>query len=145
MNLRHLKSQLIVDEGISLKTYRDSLGKLTVGIGHLVLLQDKLRVGDTITKRRCDKLFLEDIGIATRSCKKVFCNFYELPDDVQEIIANMIFNLGEKNFRGFVNLIDAINKWDWKDAAGHMKSSLWFKQVGLRARRLCERMMKVVC
>jgi GH24 family phage-related lysozyme (muramidase) len=40
MNLRKLRAQLAIDEGIKYEVYNDHLGYATFGIGHLVLESD---------------------------------------------------------------------------------------------------------
>jgi lysozyme len=51
-------------EGCKLTVYRDTKGRLTVGIGHLVLPQDNLVLGQTITQTEVDGLFRRDAGNA---------------------------------------------------------------------------------
>ena len=47
-------------EGVKTTVYLDSLKKPTVGIGHLVLPADKLKVGDTITDKQVSEFFKQD-------------------------------------------------------------------------------------
>jgi len=67
-------------------------------------------------------------------------DFYELPEEVQLIIANMMFNLGQRRFRGFKKMIAAVNDGNWSEAADEMQDSRWFHQVGDRSVRLVDRM-----
>jgi lysozyme len=48
----------------------------------------------------------------------------------------MLFNLGLTRFLGFQNTIAAIRSGEWSRAASLAKQSLWYKQVGARARRI---------
>ena len=47
------------DEGESLTVYEDTLGHLTVGVGHKVLPIDNLHLGDVITKEHSMTMFLK--------------------------------------------------------------------------------------
>jgi GH24 family phage-related lysozyme (muramidase) len=53
-----------------------------------------------------------------------------------ESIIDMLFNLGLTRFLGFQNTIAAIRSGEWSRAASLAKQSLWYKQVGARARRI---------
>jgi GH24 family phage-related lysozyme (muramidase) len=57
----NLKNSMIPKEGLRYDVYRDSLGKLTVGLGHLVVPSDGLKLGDVISKERVDAFFTADI------------------------------------------------------------------------------------
>jgi len=56
-------------EGRETTVYLDSLGKPTVGIGHLVLPEDNLKVGDTITDEQVDALFKKDGAAAMAAAR----------------------------------------------------------------------------
>jgi len=151
MNLKKLKEQLIIDEGCKYEIYLDSKGLPTFGIGHLLTKDDieyqpymNLKKGGKIkiSKERVDEVFERDVKIACEDCKIIFDDFDNIPSELQEILANMAFNLGRKNLSKFVNFIKAIKSKNYKLAAKEMKNSLWYEQVGNRAKRLCERMNK---
>jgi lysozyme len=48
----------------------------------------------------------------------------------------MLFNLGEKRFRGFKDMIAAVKRGDWGAASLHARQSKWARQVGKRAERI---------
>lgn len=141
MNKIKLSNQLKIDEGVRLNVYRDSKKFLTVGVGHLVLPKDNLKFGDRITIEQCNNFLTTDIDIAIDSCIKVFVDFNTFQDSLQQIIANMMFNLGIDKFKGFVELIKAIKNKDYNKAADEMVNSKWYKEVKIRAKRL-EREMR---
>ena len=152
MNLERLKQQLIIDEGVKYRVYLDSKGLPTFGVGHLLTEKDpewfaykNLPKGGTLTvsKERVEQCLEKDIDIACKDCKKVFPDFAVHPSEVQEIVANMMFNLGFPRFTKFINLIAQINDDNYKLAAREMKNSAWYNQVGDRAKRLVARMDKV--
>lgn len=149
MNLERLKTQLIQDEGIKYQVYLDSLGKPTFGIGHLLTKNDieyhayqNLPKGGilNISKERVNEVFKKDVEIACQECKKLFPTFDSMCDELQEILANMIFNLGPVTLAKFHTFLIAINTRNFRLAASSMRNSLWYKQVGKRAERLAVRM-----
>lgn len=137
MGLRDaLEKQLIVDEGKRLTVYKDPLGNLTVGIGHLVTPDDRLQLGEKISEERCAELFQADLNTAISCASSIVKNFNSHPDSVRSVIVNMIFNLGAAGFSEFRCLIAALSDCDYLGAAEAMVLSRWFNQVGARAKRL---------
>lgn len=133
-----LEKQLIRDEGMSLEVYLDHLGKPTVGVGHLVLPQDKLKVGDKISHSRALQLFRKDIKTSQRDAA-IFVGadtFKGMSKDMQNVVTNMAFNLGATRLGKFNKFKAALQKGDYKEAAKEMKDSKWYKQVPNRAERL---------
>lgn len=56
------------------------------------------------------------------------------------ILINMAFNMGLKGLLGFTNTLKFISQKNYEQAARNMTLSLWYKQVGARAKELVERM-----
>lgn len=140
MDTLKLINQLKIDEGKKLVVYKDSLGYNTVGVGHLVTKDDVLKLGDKITEIRCNDLLSNDLVITVKNCYRLFPKFDDFPDGLQQIIANMMFNLGYGGLSQFKRFIKGINSKDYKLAALSMEQSLWYKQVGVRAKRLVNEM-----
>ena len=146
MNIEQLREELKVDEGVKYEIYLDHLGLPTCGIGHLITDQDPehgLEVGTKVDEERVNELFDQDIQITINDCKKVYDDWFKLPEEVQLICANMMFNLGYPRYSKFKKKIQAIKDGDWKEASFQMADSRWFSQVPKRAKRLIERMEKV--
>ena len=66
--------------------------------------------------------------------------FSELPEEAQQIIANMMFSMGRPRLSKFKMMKQAVDNRDWKEAAKQMKNSKWYVQVKNRADRLVNRM-----
>jgi lysozyme len=146
MNLRRLKNQLTADEGCKYHIYKDHLGKLTCGIGHLITKNDaefNLPEKTPIPAWRVLEFFDDDIGNAIKSCKAIFPNFDLMCCELQEILINMMFNLGQSKFSGFKKMIKAVKEKNYFEAGRQMKDSKWFEQVPNRAARLINRMIKL--
>tara|TARA_R100000654_G_scaffold501_2_gene1909 strand:+ start:191 stop:634 length:444 start_codon:yes stop_codon:yes gene_type:complete len=146
MDLDKLKEEIKNDEGVIYEVYLDHLGYKTCGVGHLCRATDpenKLEVGDSVSVERVDILFAEDLETTIDECKLLYNNFDDLPEEVQRIIANMLFNMGRPRLSRFHKMKKAIDNGDWTEASVQMKDSLWARQVPNRADRLVKRMEAV--
>lgn len=162
MDLEKLKEQLIADEGRRNCIYSDLDGKPTwpgrdkgnptFGIGHKLTVKDpewysyqKLQPGSKliVSDERIDEVFNIDIDCCVADCRKVFDDFQKMLQELQLILANMMFNLGYKRFLGFHNFILAINSTNYLTAAIEMKDSDWYNEVTNRADRLRKRIVKL--
>tara|TARA_R100001086_G_scaffold205593_1_gene121456 strand:+ start:595 stop:1038 length:444 start_codon:yes stop_codon:yes gene_type:complete len=146
MDIDKLREQLKIDEGIEHKIYLDHLGLKTCGIGHLCLDGEPefdMPVGTPISEERVNELFDEDVKIMVGECEKLYPYFEELPEEAQQIICNMMFNMGRPRLSKFKMMKRAVDNRDWKEAASQMKSSKWYSQVKNRADRLVNRMERI--
>ena len=146
MDLDKLKEEIKTDEGVIYEVYLDHLGYKTCGVGHLCRATDpenKLEVGDPVSVERVDTLFAEDLETTIDECKLLYNNFDDLPEEVQRIIANMLFNMGRPRLSRFHKMKKAVDNGDWIEASVQMKDSLWARQVPNRADRLVKRMEAV--
>lgn len=146
MNLEQLRKEIEVDEGVKYEVYLDHLGLPTCGIGHLIVEGDEEHgkmVGTPVSEERVAELFEQDVQITLGECEKLYENFSELPEEVQHILANMMFNMGRPRLSGFKKFNAAIADGDWEGAAEEMIDSRWYRQVTNRADRLVTRMRNV--
>jgi GH24 family phage-related lysozyme (muramidase) len=126
--------------------YLDHLNLATVGIGHLIKESDPeygLPVGTVVDDERVNELFDQDIKVTLSECEQLYGNFNDLPEEVQKILANMMFNLGRPRLSKFRKLCKAVADRDWQECAVQMEDSRWHKQVTNRANRLISRMKAV--
>lgn len=146
MNIERVQRQLELDEGVEHRIYHDHLGLATFGIGHLVLTSDpefSLEIGTPVTPQRVATAFAEDLAIAENECKVLYYFWEELPEEVQEILVNMMFNLGRPRLSKFKKMNAHIEDENWRCAAVEGRDSRWYRQVGQRAERLMTRMENV--
>tara|TARA_R100000458_G_C8271639_1_gene246374 strand:+ start:1329 stop:1775 length:447 start_codon:yes stop_codon:yes gene_type:complete len=146
MNIEQLREELKVDEGVKYEIYLDHLGLPTCGIGHLIQSTDPehgLEVGTKVDEERVNELFDQDVEVTTNECRLLYNNFDDLPEEVQRIIANMMFNMGRPRLSRFHKMKQAVDSGDWSEAAAQMKDSRWYNQVTNRAQRLVDRMQNV--
>ncbi len=146
MNIDQLREELKIDEGVKYEIYLDHLDLPTFGIGHLVLPSDPEHgkpVGTPVSEDRVNECFASDTDSVLKDCKLLFPSFEVLPEEVQLIIANMMFNMGRPRMSGFKKFIAAIAIANWQEAANQMVDSRWYNQVTNRAQRLVKRMQNV--
>jgi lysozyme len=131
MPITCLEDQLRRDEGVRLSPYKDSVGKLTIGVGRN--LSD---VG--IGPDESDLMLSNDIKRATVSLESSFPWTMVLDDVRKGALLNMAFNMGVRGLSGFHDFLDKMQAGDFTGAALAMLDSLWAKQVGPRALRLSQ-------
>ena len=148
MNREEVFEQLKVDEGVVYEIYNDHLGYPTFGVGHLVLDSDPEfgePVGTEVSEERVRSCFDSDLETAVGVCNALYGEreFGEFPDEVQQILVNMMFNMGRTRLSKFKNFTAALQDGDWARAAVEGRDSRWHKQVTNRAERLMSRMENV--
>ena len=139
--------QLKIDEGVVNEIYKDHLGYPTFGVGHLVLESDPefgQEVGTPVSEDRVRDCFERDLDTSISECVALYGEqFEQWPGEVQEILVNMMFNMGRTRLGKFKNFRKALEAKDWKQASIEGKDSLWYRQVTNRADRLMERLSNV--
>src|ERR1700747_481899 len=127
-----LKNILITHEGLKLKPYKDTVGKITIGVG-----RDLDDMG--ITEDEAMLMLDNDIARTVAEANK-FTWFGSLSENRQIVICSMIFNLGLSRFKNFKNMIAAIEIQHFCNAAEEMRNSTWATQVGDRCNQLAAMM-----
>ena len=146
MNIEQLRNELEIDEGVKYEIYLDHLGLPTFGIGHLVTENDPehgQEVGTAVSEERVADVFEQDVQVTLDECRVLYSDFDELPEEVQLIIANMMFNMGRPRLSQFKGMKRGVDARDWNAAADEMVDSKWYRQVTNRADRLVTRMRAV--
>ena len=118
-------------------------GYPTFGIGHLITENDAEYgrvVGTPISTYRVHEAFDEDIQNVLTDCEKLYVQWEHLPEEVQRVIANMMFNMGLTRLSKFKGMKRGVDSRNWNQAADEMVDSRWYRQVTNRANRLVERM-----
>lgn len=131
--LSDLAADLNRDEGLRLKPYRDTVGKLTIGIGRN--LDD---VG--ISEAEAEYLLQQDIDRTMADMDRLMPWWRGLDDTRKRVLINMGFNLGVPGLMKFKNTLAAVKEGRYTDAADGMLDSLWARQTKGRAIRLARAM-----
>jgi len=146
MNIDILRKQLEIDEGVKYEIYLDHLGYPTFGIGHLIREDDPEHgeaTGTEVSESRVAEAFEQDVQTVLSDCAVLYPDFDELPEEAQQVIANMMFNLGRPRLSAFKGMKAGVDARDWNRAADEMVDSAWYRQVPNRAKRLVNRMRAI--
>jgi lysozyme len=145
--------QLARDEGCRLKSYRDTKGLWTIGIGRCLetnpltdeekqYLLDRQPDRDmnidnmSISIEEAHYLFQHDVAKSDADVTKALPWAASLDGVRQAVLLNMCFNVGIHKLLTFVKMLAALKVGDWEFAAEEMLNSKYAKDVGDRAKRL---------
>ena len=128
---KELKERIIKHEGLRLKPYRCTAGKLTIGVGRNI--ED-----NGISKEEADFMLMNDIAQCYKELQQNFPWEKDLSPRRRGVLVEMIFNLGITRFKQFKNMLLACQMGDFEKAANEALNSAWHKQVGKRAEVLAQ-------
>ena len=142
-------------ESFVAKPYKDSKGIWTIGFGFNIQSRndvakklkevgvDQKNIDLIVTKRQgsiskpqAEKLLKITLSEAYDSAKSIFLDFQKHPLEIQGVLTDMVFNLGQNKIKQFNRFINYINSKKYNSAADEMKNSSWYRQVGDRAKDL---------
>jgi GH24 family phage-related lysozyme (muramidase) len=128
--LKHLKMR----EGFENKVYLDSLGKPTVGVGHLLTEEQnkKYKVGDIVPDNILDKWLEEDSLKAWKAALKQSEDLDINDLDFIDSLASVNFQLGTNWFKIHKNTWKFLQTKKYDKAANEAQDSTWFKQTPIR-------------
>lgn len=135
MGYHNLKERIKSNEGFSSKPYKDQLGYLTIGYGHLILPNENILLKKQINKKELEEIFEKDFKKALSNFNNTFKPF-TLNEKESELLIEMIFQLGIKGCLKFKNLIKNIKKGNKHLVCFDMMDSLWYKQTPNRVKAL---------
>ena len=135
MGYHNLKERIKSNEGFFSKPYKDQLGYLTIGYGHLILPNENILLKKQIHKKELEEIFEKDFKKALSNFNNTFKSF-TLNKKESELLIEMIFQLGIKGCLKFKNLIKNIKKGNKHLVCFDMMDSLWYKQTPNRVKNL---------
>lgn len=125
------------DEGEVDHAYKDSLGYVTIGVGHLI---DAVK-GGSLPKEIVDALFAWDRAHKEAEVKAALPWYVALDPVRQAVLLDMAFNLGTAGLLAFRQTLAAIQAGDYVAASTLMLQSRWASQLPVRANRLSQMML----
>lgn len=143
-----VKRLIAEEEGLRRFAYKDTAGKWTIGIGHLIVLpQEQHLLSYTTTNQAPDSLIDELFNKDIASAKRAVDSLVKVPltDNQYAALVSLVFNIGTSAF-ATSTVLSRLNAKDYKGAADSML--LWKKitvngekqdSPGLLARRQRER------
>ena len=123
------------NEGFSDSLYKDQLGNPTVGYGHLVLSRDGFVANKRYPKKTLLRIFHTDLRRSIFDFKKNY-HYKPLPDNAQEVVIEMIFQLGITRVLKFKKFNFHMKQKQFYLAALEMIKSRWYQQTPKRVNKL---------
>jgi lysozyme len=136
-NLEQLKERIKIHEGFCDTVYKDTLGKRTIGYGHLCTDNEEWEDGKAYTIEYLNDVFEGDFNEAVRQTEQLIGNLV-LHKEANEIIIEMVFQLGMSGVSKFKKMWAALKDQNYTEAANQMLDSKWAKQTPNRAKDLSE-------
>jgi len=130
-----LKSRIKQHEGYLGKVYVDSLGKQTIGYGHLLTEDDDFAEGIIYDKTLLEDIFEKDFAIAVKGATELLKEYTVAPL-AREVIIEMVYQLGKVGVAKFKNMFAALKEYDYTRAAAEMLNSAWYRQTPSRCEDL---------
>ena len=129
------------NEGYRNKVYLDTLGKRTVGVGHLCV-EDFWEDDKEYEENFLMTILEKDLETAIKGSKELMeeheCS--DIDDLAKEIIVEMIFQLGKTGVSKFRNMWKALSELNYVGASFEMLDSRWAKQTPNRANGMADLM-----
>ena len=140
MNYDKLIESVKIHEGFRNSVYKDTLGKRTVGYGHLCV-EDHWEDNKPYDKKYLEDILEKDLQSAINQTHEM-CADLKISDDAKSIICEMIFQLGGHGVSKFRNMWKALKEDppNYFEAHVQMLDSKWAKQTPKRAHEMAEQM-----
>lgn len=142
MDISKIRESLIAAEGLRFRAYDDPIlgaSHPTIAVGHLIKLpEEEYLLEKELTMDEVMELLQNDIEIAITGAKK-FINLEEHPDDIQETIVCLVFNMGLPRLRGFKKMKAALDAKDYVEASNQLLDSKYARQLPHRANDYAEK------
>jgi len=137
----NLKKRIKKNEGFSIKPYKDQLGFLTVGYGHLIKNGEEKKFYKKNTKKELEYIFEKDFQKATSDFRRMFRKEnYNIKQ--RELLIEMIFQLGIDGVLKFKKMFFYLNKKKDYMVCLEMMDSVWYKQTPQRVGNLIKNFIK---
>ena len=141
MNMDRLLASVKKHEGYRNKVYLDTLGKRTVGVGHLCV-EDFWEDDKEYEEKFLMTILEHDLQTAIKGAKDLMsengCN--DIDEIAEELIIEMIFQLGKTGVAMFRNMWKHLSALEYSSAASEMLDSRWAKQTPNRAQAMSAQM-----
>ena len=136
MNMERLMKSVKAHEGYRNKVYLDSLGKRTVGVGHLCV-EDFWEDNKEYEEKFLLTILEHDLKSAIKSAEELCSDCPDLDDLARETITEMVFQLGKTGVLKFRKFWKALKEKppSYSAAATEMLDSRWAKQTPNRAKK----------
>ena len=128
-------------EGYRNKVYLDTLGKRTVGVGHLCVedwWDDNVEYEEKFLMDILQKDLQQSIRGARELMEEHGCK--DIDEKAEELLIEMVFQLGRTGVSKFRNMWKCLSELNYVGASFEMLDSKWAKQTPNRAKAMAEQM-----
>ena len=141
MNMERLLKSVKKHEGYRNKVYLDTLNKRTIGVGHLCV-EDFWEDDKEYEEKFLMDILEADLQNAIKGAKDLMSEngCMDMDEVAEEIIIEMIFQLGKTGVSKFKNMWKALSALEYSTAASEMLDSRWAKQTPNRAQAMSAQM-----
>ena len=150
VGLSDRERDMAANEGFVPTVYKDTEGYDTIGIGHK-LTKEEINSGkingkpiEDLDHQDLIKLYRQDIAKhdkdTDRLVKSKGVDINSLPQDAQDVLREMGYNMGAGSLGKFNKMFKALKAGDYKEAQKQALDSKWAKQVKGRATRLATKL-----
>ena len=141
MDMDRLLASVKKHEGYRNKVYLDTLGKRTVGVGHLCV-EDFWEDDKEYEEKFLMTILEHDLQTAIKGAKDLMSEHgcMDIDEVAEEIIIEMIFQLGKTGVSKFRNMWKALSELNYVGASYEMLDSRWAKQTPNRAKGMADTM-----
>ena len=131
-----LLKQIKKHEGFRSTVYQCTEGYDTIGYGFAI--KDLF-----LDKDIAELILIRNLAVLVERIKKTFPWINDAPEEVQDVVANMCYQLGISGFSKFKKTIYLLETEQYEEASVEMLDSLWYKQTPNRAKELSEEVRSI--
>jgi len=144
MNMDRLLESVKKHEGYRNKVYLDTLGKRTVGVGHLCV-EDFWEDDKEYEEKFLMTILEHDLQTAIKGAKELMEDHgcADIDEQAEEILIEMVFQLGKNGVSKFKNMWKALAEKNYIGASYEMLDSRWAKQTPNRAKAMAKTMKEI--
>lgn len=133
MNMTALRESIKRHEGLRLKPYVCTAGKLTIGFGRN--LEDR-----GISEPEALQMLDADLAACVAELHRAIPGWQKHSPERQNVLVEMVYNLGMPRLLTFRKFLAALDQANYPQAAAEMLDSKWAQQVGQRAKTMAKQM-----
>ena len=144
MNMDRLLESVKKHEGYRNKVYLDTLGKRTVGVGHLCV-EDFWEDDKEYDEKFLLEILEKDLSEAIKGANDLMAEHdcMDINERAHEILIEMVFQLGKTGVSKFKNMWKALSELNYVGASYEMLDSRWAKQTPNRAKAMAKTMKEI--
>ena len=144
MNMDRLLESVKKHEGYRNKVYLDTLGKRTVGVGHLCV-ESFWEDDKEYEEKFLMEILQKDLQQAIRGARSLMeqHSCADIDEKAEELLIEMVFQLGMTGVSKFKNMWKALAELNYVGASYEMLDSRWAKQTPNRAKAMAKTMKEI--